>query len=931
NVIYGHDILPVKLGQGQEIRSDLDLIRILDEEENWYQLLFTDQSSVDVLCRWVGDYQDLPAATNFNALIRYYKNKESREYLREAAIRFFDKKRLIHIPPKTYDLWNAESIQEETEKIIAHLDDLWSQAKEDELRCYVLQLEISLHHLMFEGTPEQKESATEVHTKITKALGRTAKTLELIEKDIWQVDLSLEPDQIIDLAYTFNPDRGFKCEGTESINTLKELGRFFAINPQRYEQDVPQTERRKFLGHHNHDQLVHTANLSDFLFEALKDEIHTQARLIDTKVYRANGEYNFKVSYGRSLQGYFKKEKINYEQDSWEQSGLESLSISKPSFGTSISKGGLSRYLAKETISKLVTLKGLSKNEFDKTGRKKLTKQFKIAAGHDVSIRRNKFIFTTTTLITITCGALYIHFLLKQQALASLALAQNEHDKKNWTGAIDILDKKNNYINFSYIMIIYKDINDRYKTLITDLKEKQLLFLLESKNYKDSFTYVNRKNKFIKKDIEINIRIKNKETLIEYILENTDPEYFLNSGYNYDNFKECTNNFHITNRHYSKTSSKWIKYIKLLRINGFNKLNNNKLRDLFLSNKLNKKFNPKHIVTVNKYLNMRTGPGKKYNIIIEINKNEKIEILDEQDESINDYRIARTKGGYIGWIWTGNYGETVTKISEIKKVAVKNNPQENKTNKSTSKSSVKEKTTGTAKSEVTQRDNRSLNIIPFKPNQIWKGSYYCKQGKTNLDFKIKEVDNAEITAIFDFNYKNQAIGSYSIKGYFNSIRREIKLKPIKWINRPSGYGMVGLSGRISKDGNHFSGKIDSSGCSGFDLTLSSIPIKKSIGTTIHDVSKKKLYGLIQNFYNTKGKWAGKFSIDYIEKVRIESRSKNIARIHSRYKYSPVPGQSYQSGYDQRVFIAKKVSGSWQITEMKGHMSASFKRGLQNAF
>ena len=91
-VDYGHDILPVKLGPKQEIQSDLDLIHILDEEESWYQLLFADRSSIDILCRWVGDYYERQVAKDFHSTLRC-KSKGTRDILRKAARQFINLRR----------------------------------------------------------------------------------------------------------------------------------------------------------------------------------------------------------------------------------------------------------------------------------------------------------------------------------------------------------------------------------------------------------------------------------------------------------------------------------------------------------------------------------------------------------------------------------------------------------------------------------------------------------------------------------------------------------------------------------------------------------------------------------------------------------------------------------------------------------------------
>ena len=75
---------------------------------------------------------------------------------------------------------------------------------------------------------------------------------------------------------------------------------------------------------------------------------------------------------------------------------------------------------------------------------------------------------------------------------------------------------------------------------------------------------------------------------------------------------------------------------------------------------------------------------------------------------------------------------------------------------------------------------------------------------------------------------NLPSGSYHMQGSFDEKTRSLNLGGISWIQRPTGYDMVPLSGIIEQTHTLFKGRIDSPGCNMFNLrrtkTLSSSPI-----------------------------------------------------------------------------------------------------------
>lgn len=85
----------------------------------------------------------------------------------------------------------------------------------------------------------------------------------------------------------------------------------------------------------------------------------------------------------------------------------------------------------------------------------------------------------------------------------------------------------------------------------------------------------------------------------------------------------------------------------------------------------------------------------------------------------------------------------------------------------------------------------------------------------------------------------------------------------------------------------------------------------------------RLRGAIHYYYNNRGEWAGKFRMVQITRFRVVRTGRDFVRAHVRYRYAPVAGYSRRGGYDQRVFTARIVGGTYRIVRMGPYNSARF--------
>ena len=103
----------------------------------------------------------------------------------------------------------------------------------------------------------------------------------------------------------------------------------------------------------------------------------------------------------------------------------------------------------------------------------------------------------------------------------------------------------------------------------------------------------------------------------------------------------------------------------------------------------------------------------------------------------------------------------------------------------------------------------------------WRGSYSCLQGHTGLLLTIEDAAGAEFAGEFAFfpldDNPKVPKGRFAVAGTFSSTSGSVAVKGVRWIEQPTNYLMVDLSGRLSDDGRSIDGKVEFSGCTSFHV------------------------------------------------------------------------------------------------------------------
>lgn len=108
----------------------------------------------------------------------------------------------------------------------------------------------------------------------------------------------------------------------------------------------------------------------------------------------------------------------------------------------------------------------------------------------------------------------------------------------------------------------------------------------------------------------------------------------------------------------------------------------------------------------------------------------------------------------------------------------------------------------------------------------WEGSYTCLQGNAGLTLHTEQLDKKHVRALFHFypliDNANVPEGCFEMDGLYDKKTQRVELRGKRWIVQPSGYMTVDISGTIDNE-NEMSGRIETGGCSSFELKKTDAP------------------------------------------------------------------------------------------------------------
>ncbi|MEZ4775295.1 MAG: protein kinase [Bacteroidia bacterium] len=312
-------IKPINIGYPgmPSIRTPKELIQTIEKyPDQWYEDLVGRTSGFNALIDWFASRYDLQVARVFEQMIQFYK-KQGKAYVKEAILRYFEPERPVISGGKSYVIYENPNIWQEIVRFLNDLDDRWKKSPVADLRLAIFTLEFSLRQ--YEALGGEQAGVIRKYLDSTQgSLGTEDKKTftdylttfqEVIPLDENETETALR--KIVLIIYLINLKRPFKDLENRPIDTLEDLGYFFARNPDSYKNPHLIIERDFFLHLKQRPELV---NLSwhAFLFGVFSEQTQTQINLTKIKVNK-DREYHSVYTYEKSLSNFFKKQNIKQQ------------------------------------------------------------------------------------------------------------------------------------------------------------------------------------------------------------------------------------------------------------------------------------------------------------------------------------------------------------------------------------------------------------------------------------------------------------------------------------------------------------------------------------------------------------------------------------------------------------------------------------------
>ena len=328
------EYLPVvKLGYAT-IRTEKDLITVIETVPSWYEDLFEDIDTYTTLKNWLDSFLDIPTRKIIDIMIRHYQPM-GKEYVQEAIVRFFQPERDIIIENQLFNFFKSDNILRETVRFFSTLDTIWKSVDLNAMFFYLFQLEFSLRQLYGLVEDESKLIVSSILEKLFSVFGIIQKPFDDFKTEIaakFRSGTKTDNSRILlSLFYSFNKDRVFRDLKNNSISSIEEIALFFLKNESLYDDKYLAIERELYLKQLNRIDLEELT-FEKFIFEVFKDKAEAQVEL-ERITLRKKGLYEVKYKYFKTLKQYFSSLSVPFDLSTKSES-IETFIGKKDFFNT---------------------------------------------------------------------------------------------------------------------------------------------------------------------------------------------------------------------------------------------------------------------------------------------------------------------------------------------------------------------------------------------------------------------------------------------------------------------------------------------------------------------------------------------------------------------------------------------------------------------
>lgn len=322
------EVRPIKVGK-VVIKNELNLIRFIEQGDEWFDLLIKDRHGLEALLGWVAQVQDLENKKRFEDMIDYYLGDErapptSRKrkppnpnvkqdavrvsHLREAILRYWVPERPIRIGDRSYHFFLATDRGQEYKGVISAISNTWKSSDPASWQQWIVETELSLRQLwrwVDEGEKKRIEELLQAFLSCFVRVTDDEVKQSLIDRDMRaRTFLQIDADSVLCLIQSQEGARPFEGIRGERLNSVEEVALYFAAGEDRIDSTTMRAELKAFLAGRNLMKM-YTETWSNLLFNMLG--AHTHTAVVIRRIGREQRVLTIRCFVRQSLTDYLKR------------------------------------------------------------------------------------------------------------------------------------------------------------------------------------------------------------------------------------------------------------------------------------------------------------------------------------------------------------------------------------------------------------------------------------------------------------------------------------------------------------------------------------------------------------------------------------------------------------------------------------------------
>jgi hypothetical protein len=244
-------------------------------------------------------------------MIHFYK-PYGKDFVKEAAIRYFQPERDIQIDMNMFNFFTTENIHEEVKKYISKLDDIYKITSFEKVRFYLFQLEFSLKQVSITNNDENLVLVNSIIEKISSAFGCIPENFDSRKTQIQDKFTSKNKKEsyinLLKLFYSFFKARIYKDTKNRKFDDINEIALSYANDEALFVDKYCNAELTVYL---KNKQLnyIQQKDFSEFLFSVFHEHIKSNLSVENIEFSEKKAIVFYKFS--KSLTEFFSSQGIN--------------------------------------------------------------------------------------------------------------------------------------------------------------------------------------------------------------------------------------------------------------------------------------------------------------------------------------------------------------------------------------------------------------------------------------------------------------------------------------------------------------------------------------------------------------------------------------------------------------------------------------------